>query len=66
MMVLDECVPFPCDGSMPGANDQTIRWAGRARNRRNRPTRGTGRAQFLFGIVQGSVTRRSGGICPRL
>ncbi|HTY59496.1 MAG TPA: tRNA guanosine(34) transglycosylase Tgt [Bacteroidota bacterium] len=56
MMVLDECAPFPCEEEYARqSNAMTIRWALRARERKEqtRPLYGTD--QFLFGIVQGGT-----------
>ncbi|HUI09761.1 MAG TPA: tRNA guanosine(34) transglycosylase Tgt [Bacteroidota bacterium] len=56
MMVLDECTPYPCDEAYARAsNAMTLRWAERARERRERTSPLYGQEQGLFGIVQGST-----------
>jgi queuine tRNA-ribosyltransferase len=56
MMVLDECAPFPCKEEYARqSNEMTIRWAGRARERKERTQPLYGADQFLFAIVQGGT-----------
>jgi queuine tRNA-ribosyltransferase len=56
MMVLDECAPFPCEESYARqSNEMTLRWARRARERKERTSPKYGADQYLFGIVQGST-----------
>ncbi len=56
MMVLDECAPFPCEEPYARqSNEMTMRWAHRARERKERTSPRYGADQYLFGIVQGST-----------
>lgn len=56
MMVLDECVPYPCDEAYARAsNELTLRWAERCGSEFARTSARYGHRQMLFGIVQGSV-----------
>lgn len=55
-MVLDECVPFPCDRSVAErANGRTLRWAQRSKSHFASTEARYGFDQALFGIVQGST-----------
>lgn len=56
MMVLDECVPYPCDyETAMKANDRTLRWAERSMVHSQKTASPHGKTQALFGIVQGST-----------
>lgn len=56
MMVLDECVPYPCSEEYAlRSNEMTVRWARRCKDRAERTTSLYDKDQALFGIVQGSV-----------
>jgi len=56
MMVLDECVPYPCERDYAERSGElTIRWAGRCRDQAGRTEALYGKDQALFAIVQGSV-----------
>jgi len=56
IMVLDDCVPYPCDRrEAEKAHELTIQWAGRCKNRFAANESLYGHEQTLFGIVQGSV-----------
>ncbi len=49
-MVLDECLPFPCDRDLASASvARTIRWARRSKDAPHAAS------QMVFGIVQGGV-----------
>ena len=53
MMVLDECVPYPCDYQRAKkAVELTARWAKRCKNEFEACSKNS---HFLFGIIQGSV-----------
>lgn len=56
MMVLDECVPYPCsfDEALKG-NQRTLAWARRAREHFDATKPPLGKYQAIFGIVQGSI-----------
>ncbi len=56
MMVLDECVAYPCDfGYVQEAQERTVQWAERCKRRFKESVEMYGYAQALFGIVQGSI-----------
>jgi queuine tRNA-ribosyltransferase len=56
MMVLDECVPYPCDYDYARkAHELTVRWAGKSLNAFKKSTSPHDFEQSLFAIVQGSV-----------
>lgn len=56
MMALDECPAYPCEEEYAGrANEMTLRWAARCRERFLGSSPLYGHDQALFGIVQGSV-----------
>lgn len=54
VMCLDECLPYPVERSRAAESlERTLRWAARCREAHAR----AGRAQALFGIVQGATYR---------
>ncbi|MBI1807388.1 MAG: tRNA guanosine(34) transglycosylase Tgt [Ignavibacteria bacterium] len=56
MMVLDECIPYPCEKEYAeSSNELTLRWAERCLNRFRSTDQLYGHGQSLFAIVQGSV-----------
>lgn len=56
MMVLDECVPYPCAfEDAQRAHERTLRWAERCKRRLQESDSLYDHSQALFGIVQGSV-----------
>lgn len=56
MMVLDECVAYPCDPAYAKkAHQLTIQWASRCKRRFNNSHQLYDHQQALFGIIQGSV-----------
>jgi queuine tRNA-ribosyltransferase len=56
MMVLDECVPYPCDREYAtSSNALTLRWAERCKERFHTTSPLYGKYQSLFCIVQGST-----------
>ena len=56
MMVLDECVPYPCDESYAArSNRRTLDWADRSLAEYAGTSPLYGFEQALFGIIQGSV-----------
>lgn len=56
IMVLDDCIPYPCDAAEAGkAHELTLRWAERCKSRFEKSEPLYGHSQALFGIVQGSV-----------
>jgi len=56
MMVLDECVPYPCDyGVARNAHELTVRWAERSLDAFKKTSFLHDFEQSLFAIVQGSV-----------
>ena len=56
MMVLDECVSYPCDLEYARkAHELTMRWADRCKKRFQDSDNLHGFSQALFGIIQGSV-----------
>jgi hypothetical protein len=56
MMVLDECVPYPCSyEDALKAGNRTLAWAERSLSRHRESEPPLGKDQALFGIVQGST-----------
>ena len=56
MMVLDECVAYPCSyEDAVKANDRTLRWAERCLVRFRQTRSYSAESQAIFGIVQGST-----------
>lgn len=56
MMVLDECLPYPCDHAVvKKSNKITLNWAQRCLDSFHSTTSRYPYSQALFGIVQGSV-----------
>ncbi|MCD6380597.1 tRNA guanosine(34) transglycosylase Tgt [bacterium] len=56
MMVLDQCVEYPCDKEKArDAIERTSLWAQKSKDRIRYRTKRDGYQQVLFGIVQGSV-----------
>ena len=57
-MVLDECLPYPCDYSYAKKSlDLTHQWLDRSINEFSNKTKSYGYEQHLFPIVQGSTLR---------
>ena len=55
-MVLDECLPYPCDYSYAKKSlDLTHQWLDRSINEFSKKTKSYGYKQYLFPIVQGST-----------
>lgn len=56
MMVLDECIPYPCEYEYAQrSQEMTVRWARRAQEQYAKTKQLYGGTQSLFAIVQGSV-----------
>ena len=56
MMVLDECIPFPCEKEYAAkSSEMTLRWAERCQKRFRSSEELYDHSQSLFGIVQGSI-----------
>ncbi len=56
MMVLDQCIGYPCELDQAAkANEITIQWARRGLEEFHRTESIHGYEQYLFGIVQGSI-----------
>jgi queuine tRNA-ribosyltransferase len=56
MMVLDQCIGYPCEPEQARqANEITVQWARRCHQEFNRSNPVHGYEQYLFAIVQGSV-----------
>ncbi len=55
MMVLDECVHYPCErGAAKRAVKRTLEWARLSKTAFDDTSSGSNRKQYLFGIVQGA------------
>jgi queuine tRNA-ribosyltransferase len=59
MMVLDECVPYPClEAYATESNRMTVRWAAQSKSRMESTRSKYDNQQALFAIVQGSTYPR--------
>jgi queuine tRNA-ribosyltransferase len=56
MMVLDECIPYPCEEKYTAVSHRrTLRWAEQCKRRMEETEPAYGCSQALFGIIQGGT-----------